>query len=329
MCHVFESIVPDDADGKQRVDAYLAAASGVSRSIIGDASSRIMVNGREVKRSKAIAPGDAVILYWQENPPGNIEPQDIPLDILYEDDDILFIDKPQGIVVHPGAGNPDGTVVNALVFRYGPDFIRAYGGQDEHEDAGDETDEAVDRTDFLRPGIVHRLDKDTSGVMVIARTRLAHGYMARQFSEHTAVKHYIALVEGSMKDDEGVIITNLARDRNDRKKFRVSTGKEGKRAETRWRVVARYGVCTLLRIRIMTGRTHQIRVHMAHLGHPVVGDGVYGGRRKSFPGVTLMLHARLLDVSRPSDGRHLKISAPVPQRFIELVHEAGGSFPQV
>lgn len=321
MTHEFEAIVPAEHSGKVRVDAYLAAASGLSRSIIGGETSRIMLNGREVKRSKAVSPGDAITLLWEELPVGNIAPQDIPLEVLYEDDDIVFINKPQGLVVHPGAGNPDNTLVNALVFRYGPDFRQAYEEASPQDSADEEED--TPQVDALRPGIVHRLDKDTSGVMVVARNRRAHGYMARQFSQHTAVKHYIALVEGIVTDDEGVVVTYLARDRNDRKKFRVSNGTEGKRAETRWRVLARFGSYSLLRIRIMTGRTHQIRVHMAHLGHPVVGDPLYGGKKQSFPGATLMLHALLLEVARPSDDHRLKITAPVPGRFTELVENIG------
>ncbi len=343
------SLMVGPVDGKMRVDAYVAAnATGVSRSLVGDRDTRILVDGREAKRSRPVKEGQVVEVLWTEQCFEGVEPQDIPLDILYEDDDVLVIDKPQGLVVHPAAGNPDGTLVNALVHRYGssfsemspPPYVPAYTEVPMADDASEQcsdilADELVssDSTDFVaegeafpdglspavRPGIVHRLDKDTSGVMVVARNREAHASLSRQFKEHTTDKYYIAIVKGRMPARRGRIVTGLRRDPENRKCFTTCPVDEGRKAETHYLVLRQYAGYALVRIRILTGRTHQIRVHLQSIGHPVLGDPMYSRKDASYPDATLMLHALQLYFDHPSSGVRMRFCAPMPRRFKDVL----------
>ena len=233
-----------------------------------------------------------------------LEKEAIPLSVLYEDDDILVIDKAQGMSVHPGAGNWSGTVANALLGLYGEDF-----------ETGD---------DSMRPGIVHRLDKDTSGVMVIAKTKEAHLSLTTQFSNHSNEKYYLALSKGFFAQSEGYIDKRIVRDRNNRKKFTVTDRKsEGKDALTKYRVLGQGKHCALLRLRIYTGRTHQIRVHLSSIGHSVLGDPIYSRPDKEYGDATLMLHAERLVIDHPITGERMVFRSNMPQRFLPIMEKEG------
>jgi len=350
-------LVVGPVDGKVRVDAYVATnAAGISRTLVGDKDTRILVDGKDAKRSRPVKEGQAIEVRWIEQCFEGIEPQNIPLDILYEDDDVLVINKPQGMVVHPAAGNPAGTLVNALVYRYGSAFSeitsspyvpanadssfgdvqgRPASCVEEEPSSPDDVDFAVggeETVDGLlnpavRPGIVHRLDKDTSGVMVIARNRESHAALSRQFKEHTTDKYYIAIVKGRMETRRGRIVTGIKRDTDDRKRFMTCPVDDGRKAETHYLVLRQYAGYALVRIRILTGRTHQIRVHMQSIGHSVLGDPVYARKDGSYPGATLMLHSLQLQFDHPATGRRMRFCAPMPQRFKDVLRAL--SLPKV
>lgn len=312
--HVLTLIVPEDAK-PERVDRWVSRMdSSFPRSAAADDATEFRINGRNVKKSKAVKPLDRIDVRWVEELFDTIEGQDIPLDVIYEDEHLLIIDKQQSLVVHPGAGNRDRTLVNGLVHRYGADFFTT------EADEGEETDDEVEQngTNPLRPGIVHRLDKDTSGVMVIAKNRIAHLGLAEQFKERTTEKYYIALVHGQMPKRRGHIETTIVRDAKNRKRFCVGHQGEGKFAHTDYLVLRQWRDMALVRLRLHTGRTHQIRVHLAHLGCPVVGDPIYG-KRKEPSDVTLMLHALSLDIFHPFDGKRMRFRAPMPNRFKLLI----------
>ena len=286
----------------QRLDKYCTThCDSISRTIFSDKETLISVNGKSEKKSHLVKTGDVIELQYTVSFFEGVEPQDIPLDILYEDKDMLVINKKQGMVVHPANGNWDNTLVNALLFRYGTDF--STGGEDDEQD-----DEPSD----VRPGIVHRLDKDTSGTMVIARTRESHRNLALQFKEHTNRKIYIALAKGTFAKKEGTITTGIRRSSSDRKKFCVCPQDEGRIACTDYQVLRQYPSCALVRVTLHTGRTHQIRVHLASLGHPIIGDSLYGQVKGE---ETLMLHSFSLSIDSPSSGERMTFRSPLPQRF--------------
>lgn len=307
--------VPAEADG-ERVDKVLAGLlEGVSRSRIQrliDAG-RVRIDGlRAEKSSQAVEVGQELAVRLDDETESPPEPQDLPLTVLYEDDRIAVVEKPAGMVVHPGAGHPDGTLVNALLHRY-RDRLSSVGGE-------------------LRPGIVHRLDKGTSGVMVVARTDPAHRSLADQFATRTVEKEYEALVYGHPEDHDGVVDVPLGRDRNDRTKTSPLTDTP-RRAVTRWKRVEDFPGFSLLRIWPRTGRTHQIRAHLAHLGHPCAADRRYGGKQwKGVPNRVVRdavrrfgrpaLHARRLAFRHPTTGERLEFEAPRPDdldRLLELL----------
>jgi 23S rRNA pseudouridine1911/1915/1917 synthase len=310
------TLIVGAVDGKTRVDTYVAVNSEglVSRALAGAKDTVILIDGVAAKRSRPVREGQTVEVRWTERCFEGVEPQDLPLQILYEDDDVLVIDKAQGMVVHPAAGNPDGTLVNALVYRYGASFARMDADDDRSEDDASSDDSDIPAP-AIRPGIVHRLDKDTSGVMVVARNRQAHAALARQFKDRTTEKYYIAIVKGRMPSRRGRIVTGIRRDGEDRKRFTVCPEEEGKRAETQYLVLRQYDGYALLRIRILTGRTHQIRVHMQSIGHPVLGDSVYSRKDGSYPDASLMLHALQIRFDHPSNGGRVRFVAPMPPRF--------------
>ena len=284
-----------------RLDAWLAAAHpGISRSRWKQLieAGHVFLNGAPVlKANTALAPGDELRCVLPDPEPVGLVPADIPLAVLYEDSDLIVLDKPAGLVVHPAPGHAADTLVNALLHHCGD--LQGIGGE-------------------LRPGIVHRLDKDTSGVLVVAKNEPAHTALVAQFSAHTVRKEYLALVWGAPKPAAGEIRLPIGRHPVHRKKMAV-VGK-GRAAVTRYETLAATPLAALLRVRIETGRTHQIRVHLAHLGHPVAGDAVYGRARHGLPeGLELprqMLHARRLKIAHPRDGRPLEFSAPPPPDFL-------------
>ncbi len=269
----------------------------------------VTVNARVEKAGYRVREGDIVCVMREPVRPAEAEPEDIPLSVVYEDDDIIVVDKPAGMVVHPAAGNYRGTLVNALLFHC-PD-LSGIGG-------------------VARPGIVHRLDKQTSGLMVVAKSDRAHEGLSRQFKGHRIEKEYTAFVYGDPPDNEGVIELSIGRHPVDRKKMSTRS-RRGKEALTRWSVRERFGLVTLLVVRIETGRTHQIRVHLQALGHPVVGDSVYGNSKKRIDEIndnelrTILksmkrqaLHSSRIGFLHPHDNRRLEFSAPLPDDMASL-----------
>jgi 23S rRNA pseudouridine1911/1915/1917 synthase len=288
-----------------RLDRYVAEHLGLlSRSQLKTRCISARVDGRAVKISRLLKGGERLELRWSESEPLHLAPEQAALHIIYEDEEVVVVNKDQGMVVHPGAGNRRGTLANALLYRRL--FLRNRGG------GGAEAEEADERL-----GIVHRLDKDTSGVLIAAYTVEAHGFLAAQFKNRQALKIYKAIVHGTPAERAGAVETRIARDPRNRKRFAVSAEK-GKRALTGYTVLRSWGAYSLLELSPRTGRTHQLRVHMRHLGHPIVGDPLYGpggGAR----GYTLMLHAESLRIRLPAREEASLFSAPLPERFAEAV----------
>lgn len=262
----------------------------------------VTVNGAIDRGSRLLEPGDSVAITWPPRESDQLEAADIPLDVLYEDDDLLVINKPAGLVVHPGVGNRHGTLVSALLYRE-PEVFGAFS---DHE---------------YRPGIVHRLDKDTSGVMVVSRNLDAWQKLKDSFRDHAVSKLYLAVVRGHFSARSGVIDAPIGRSAANRLKMAVSAG--GREALTKYRLLAEYGGCSLLLVRIYTGRTHQIRVHMAHVGHPVLGDALYcpGNQIAPLPlkAPRQLLHAWKIALPHPSDGHQMVFTAPLPPDLRDAV----------
>lgn len=285
-----------------RLDKVIAIIDkDLSRSMIQKMleDGKILVNNNKEKASYKTKLGDNIKV--EEIIPKQIElkAQDIPVEIIYEDNDIIVVNKPKGMVVHPANGNPDGTLVNAIM-NICKDSLSGIGGE-------------------IRPGIVHRLDKDTSGLLIVAKNDKAHINLSEQIKNREITKKYIALVRGVIKENEATIDMPIARSDKDRKKMAVK--KTGKKAVTHFKVIKRYKDYTLLDIKIDTGRTHQIRVHMAEIGYPVVGDIVYSNGKNPFGVVGQMLHAKSLDFVHPITGEKLHLEAPIPEYFENILSE--------
>ncbi|MDR2176506.1 MAG: RluA family pseudouridine synthase [Treponema sp.] len=316
---VFSGTVEDTAG--IRLDRYVSECLGLlSRSQVKSRSLTALVNGKQAKRSRVVQTGDRLELSWDEAESQDIEPEDIPLTVLYEDSRVIVIDKAQGMVVHPGAGNHSGTLVNALLFRRTAGIGSAPAGR---------PGLAPVPGDPLRPGIVHRLDKDTSGVMICAWDIEALAFLSGQFKARTARKQYVAVLRGVPAQASGRIKTPIRRDSRDRKRFAV--GERGKEALSYFKLVRSWGSHSLVLLYPRTGRTHQLRVHMAYLGHPIVGDALYGARDRLFPGAAMMLHARNLSVTLPGEHEPRIFTSPLPDRFRPLFRvleaRAGGACP--
>lgn len=285
-----------------RIDRYLAKQKPeLSRSMIQKLieDHAVLVNQKPVRTSYQIRKQDQITIQIPEVKESNMKAQDIPIDIIYEDQDILVVNKPKGMVVHPANGNPDGTLVNAIMAKC-KDGLSGIGGE-------------------LRPGIVHRLDKDTSGLLIVAKNDQAHIKMSEQIKNREVKKIYIALVKGIVKENEATIQMPIGRSQQDRKKMAVR--KDGKEAVTHFKVLKRYLQNTLLELKIDTGRTHQIRVHMAQIGHPVVGDMVYSKGKNEFGVEGQMLHAKRLEFMHPITGKKLILEAPLPKYFEEILQK--------
>ena len=283
-----------------RLDAYIAQkCENLSRTMIQKLieDGEILVNGQEKKISYKTKQGDVIEIHIPEAKEINLKAQDIPLDIVYEDDDIIVVNKPKGMVVHPANGNPDGTLVNA-VMSLCKGSLSGIGGE-------------------IRPGIVHRLDKDTSGLIIIAKNDVAHINLSKQIKDRRVKKIYIALVKGNVSENEATVNMPIGRSTKDRKKMAVR--KDGKEAITHFKVLKRYGKYTLLELKIDTGRTHQIRVHMAEIGHPVVGDMIYSNGKNEFGVEGQMLHAKSLDFQHPVTGKQIHLEAELPKYFEEIL----------
>ena len=259
----------------------------------------ILVNGNKIKSSYKVKLNDEICMQIPEPKETEIIAEDIPLDVLYEDEDIIAINKPKGMVVHPANGNYTGTLVNALLYRC-KDSLSGIGGQ-------------------IRPGIVHRLDKDTSGVIIVAKNDKAHLNLSEQIKNHKVKKTYIALARGNIPNDEATIDMPIGRSKKDRKKMDID--KNGKNAITHFKVLERFDGYTLLKVNIETGRTHQIRVHLMTIGYPIVGDTVYSNGKNPFNVTGQMLHAKSIEFKHPITGENMKIEAPLPKYFEDVIKE--------
>lgn len=284
-------------DAGARLDSFLAAAlPDVTRSAAARLieTGQITVNGKSVSKSCKLSGGEEIAVTLPEPEPIEALPQDIPLDVVYEDADVIVVNKPVGLVVHPAPGHPDGTLVNALLYHCGS-TLSGVGGA-------------------LRPGIVHRIDRDTSGLIIAAKNDAAHQTLSAQLQDHTLARTYEAVVTGNLREDHGTVAAPIGRHHTDRKKMAV-TDHGGKPAVTHWEVLERFPGYTHVRCRLETGRTHQIRVHMAHIGHPIYGDTVYGAK-KPVPGLTgQCLHAVGLRFVHPRTGEAVELSCPLNEEF--------------
>ncbi|OUO41560.1 RluA family pseudouridine synthase [Flavonifractor sp. An306] len=293
-----------DAPG-QRADQFLAAAlpqltRSAAQKLLEEGA--VTLNGRPVKKNYKTAPGDELVVVLPDPAPVDILPQDIPLDVVYEDEDVIAVNKPVGLVVHPAAGHPDGTLVNALLYHCGNSLSGINGA--------------------LRPGIVHRIDRDTSGLIIAAKNDTAHLALAAQLQDHSLYREYEAVCVGNLKQDQGTVNAPIARHPTDRKKMAVNF-LQGREAVTHWTVLERFSGYTHIQCRLETGRTHQIRVHMAHTGHPLLGDVVYGSK-KPWPGLAgQCLHARRLSFVHPRTGERLTLECPLPSWFQEVLTKLG------
>jgi 23S rRNA pseudouridine1911/1915/1917 synthase len=306
----FSAKVPDDFSVSIRLDKYIASLpNGMNRSKLKAGVSEILVNGKREKISFKVKAGDQIDIEWEDNIPDDIHPEYIPLDIIYEDKDVTVVNKQQGMVIHPASGNWSGTLVNALLYHWGRNSIMQIK-------EGTTSEILAAR----RPGIVHRLDKDTSGVIITAKNREAEEWLQTQFKLRKLRKEYIVIVRGHPPAAAGDIHTQIIRDPKNRKRYKAVTGTDdGKFARTLYHCLACYGNYSLIRVRLKTGRTHQIRVHMKYIGCPILGDPVYGKKDELFPDVTLMLHARELIVRLPGMKKFKIFRAAVPNRFRKVV----------
>ena len=292
---------PEDA-GK-RIDTFLAdAVEGVTRSAAQKLIERgaVLVDGKTVAKNYKLTGRESIAVTLPEAEDSPLLPQNIPLDIVYEDDDVIVVNKPSGMVVHPAPGHSDGTLVNALLYHCG-DSLSGVGGE-------------------KRPGIVHRIDRDTSGLIIAAKNDAAHLFLSAQLSDHTLARTYEAVCVGNFRADSGTVDAPIGRHSTDRKKMAV-TERGGRSAVTHWEVLERFSGYTHVRCRLETGRTHQIRVHMAHIGHPILGDTVYGAK-KPVAGLTgQCLHAVALSFVHPRTRARMTVTCPLPPEFAALLEK--------
>ena len=297
-----ENLIVTKEDEGIRIDKYIAMKlENISRMAIQRMieNENILVNENKVKVSYKTISGDKIKIIEEEKKESYLKPEEIPLDIIYEDNDIVVVNKQKGLVVHPGNGNPNGTLVNAIM-AHCKNSLSGIGGE-------------------LRPGIVHRLDKDTSGLLIIAKNDEAHINLSNQIKEHKVKKTYLALVKGRIKEKEATINMPISRSQNDRTKMAVS--KDGKEAVTHFKVIRKYENYTFIEINIETGRTHQIRVHMSHIGYPLVGDNVYSNGKNPFGVEGQMLHSYKLEFVHPKTKEKMELSAPLPNYFENIINE--------
>ncbi len=284
-----------ETDGETRIDVFAAGSAGVTRSRAAVLVSEglVSVNGKTVSKSCKVKKGDTVLITVSDPKEYDIVPENIPLDIVYEDEDLLVVNKPKGMVVHPAAGNYSGTLVNALMFHCGSSLSGING--------------------VMRPGIVHRIDKNTSGLLMVAKNDLAHTGLAAQIKAHSFMREYEAVVYGNIKDDEGTVNAPIGRHPIKRKQMAVVNG--GREAVTHYKVIERFDGFTHIGVRLETGRTHQIRVHMAYIGHPVAGDEVYGPKKVITELGGQCLHAKKIGFIHPRTGEYMEFDSPLPDYF--------------
>ena len=295
-----KTLTPSEGDIGKRLDAYIGEATDLSRSyaqnLIEDG--QVSVSGNKVAKKYKVKTGDIVTISIPEAKPIDATPEDIPIDIVYEDNDVIVVEKPRGMVVHPAIGNPSGTLVNAIMYHCG-DSLSSINGA-------------------IRPGIVHRIDKDTSGLLMIAKNDSAHESLAAQLKMHSVTREYVALVFDNIKKDKMTIDAPIGRDDINRLRKAVN-GIGSREAVTHIRVLKRYGKYTLIAARLETGRTHQIRVHMAFIKHPLVGDLLYGPKKQPFGLTGQLLHARQLGFVHPRTGKYMEFSSEIPEYFQEVM----------
>lgn len=292
-----KEIIVKEAD--KRIDAYISGATEYSREMIQKLikNQKITINGNIVKASYKVQPGDKIELEVEKPKEIKLKAQNIPLQVLYEDDEIIVVNKPKGMVVHPANGNPDKTLVNAIM-AICKDSLSGIGGE-------------------IRPGIVHRLDKNTSGVVIVAKNDKSHINLSEQIKNHEVTKTYIALVRGIVKEDNATINMPIGRSKTDRKKMAID--KNGKGAITHFTVLKRFKDTTLLKVNIETGRTHQIRVHLSHIGYPIIGDDVYSNGKNKWNIKGQCLHAKSLEFKHPITGKNMYVEAELPDYFKEII----------
>ncbi len=303
------TFTPEEKDAGTRLDAYIAAVSGLSRSAAAKLieSGDVTVDGKSADKKHKVRAGEVIELTLPEPEEYEAIPEDIPLDVVYEDSDIIVINKPSGMVVHPAPGNYTGTLVNALLYHC-RDSLSGIGG-------------------VMRPGIVHRIDKDTSGLLVVAKNDMAHTALSDELSYHGVEREYHALVQGGFKSESGTVDLPIGRHPADRKKMAVLTapGAHAREAVTHYEVIRAYGPVSYIKLKLETGRTHQIRVHMSHTGHPLLGDEVYGGGKTPFEKRHAplldgqILHAKRLTLTHPRTGERMTFECELPDNFKKLI----------
>ena len=335
----FSEKVPADFEGSIRLDKFIASLpNGMNRSKLKSGVTEILINGKKVKLSAKVQASDQIDIQWEDNIPDDIEPENLPLDIIYEDENVTVVNKKQGMVTHPACGNWNGTLVNALLYHWGRKAVSQL-----------KEGSASEILERRRPGIVHRLDKETSGIIITAKNRDSEEFLQKQFKEKLLQKEYILICTGRPPKRTGGIRTQIIRDPKNRHRFKaVDDTQQGKFARTIYHCIACYGNYSLMRVRIKTGRTHQIRVHMKYLGCPILGDSIYNKPDKNFPNATLMLHSVQLKIRLPhflntetnnqsdfanyaetSKGDGFTIfRTKTPQRFIEIEKKLKKMFPK-
>ena len=335
----FSEKVPADFEGSIRLDKFIASLpNGMNRSKLKSGVTEILINGKKVKLSAKVQASDQIDIQWEDNIPDDIEPENLPLDIIYEDENVTVVNKKQGMVTHPACGNWNGTLVNALLYHWGRKAVSQL-----------KEGSASEILERRRPGIVHRLDKETSGIIITAKNRDSEEFLQKQFKEKSLQKEYILICTGRPPKRTGDIRTQIIRDPKNRHRFKaVDDTQQGKFARTIYHCIACYGNYSLMRVRIKTGRTHQIRVHMKYLGCPILGDSIYNKPDKNFPNATLMLHSVQLKIRLPhflntetnnqsdfanyaetSKGDGFTIfRTKTPQRFIEIEQKIKKMFPK-
>ena len=315
----FSAKVPSDFENLERLDKYIASLpNGMNRSKLKSGVTEILVNGKKCKLSQKVKAGDQIDIQWEDNIPDDIEPQNIPLDIIYEDDNVTVVNKEQGMVTHPACGNWDGTLVNALLYHWQRESVHLIK-------EGSDSEILARR----RPGIVHRLDKETSGIIITAKNRDSEEWLQAQFKDKSLQKEYILITTGRPPAYAGDIRTQIIRDPKNRHRFKaVIDTDEGKYARTIYHCIACYGNYSLIRVRIKTGRTHQIRVHMKYLGCPILGDDIYNKPDKNFPNASLMLHSYRLKIKLPGQNTYTAFKTKTPKRFLEIEKKLKAKYPK-
>ncbi len=317
----FSAKVPLEYEDTIRLDKYIASLpNGMNRSKLKSGVTEILVNGKKVKLSAKVKAGDQIDIQWEDNIPDNIEAENIPLDIIYEDESVTVVNKKQGMVTHPACGNWTGTLVNALLFHWGRNSISQI-----------KEGSAAEILERRRPGIVHRLDKETSGIIITAKNRDAEEFLQNQFKNKSLQKEYILICNGRPPKRTGEIKTQIIRDPKNRHRFKAVTDtSEGKYARTIYHCISCYGNYSLMRVRIKTGRTHQIRVHMKYLGCPILGDSIYNKTDSNFPEATLMLHSVQLKIMLPNSRKkeYTTFITKTPERFIQIEKKLKKKYPR-